>query len=140
MKITKVTYQKAFIIGPYLQEKVGFEAEITHPFLDAADGKFEIETPEMLLSRLKEMADKWHISQNPPLDGSDLHEHMKTKITFVNGQTPYIDYKQIESWEAEIDDCITLEQLEQWVKTHETFPGKLLPIINERRSALKTST
>lgn len=28
MKIVKITYQKAFVIGPYLQERIGLEAEL----------------------------------------------------------------------------------------------------------------
>lgn len=53
MNITKVTYQKAFVIGPYLQEKVGFEAEID----DAEDEK-------KALSTLKQIVEEWHKENN----------------------------------------------------------------------------
>jgi hypothetical protein len=55
MKIEKVSYQKAYVIGPYLQEKVGFEASI--------DG----DSPEEVLSKLRKMADEWHRANNPLL-------------------------------------------------------------------------
>jgi hypothetical protein len=55
MKIIKVTYQKSFVIGPYLQERVGFEAEI--------DGTCESEKDA--LSALKKISEEWHIANNP---------------------------------------------------------------------------
>jgi hypothetical protein len=55
MKITKVNYTKSYTIGPFLQEKVGFEAEI--------DGTCE--SPESALNELKRIADQWHIANNP---------------------------------------------------------------------------
>lgn len=66
MKIDKVSYQKAYIIGPYLQEKIGFEASI--------DG----DSPEEVLSKLRTMADDWHKENNPGLESNlgtlaDIH-------------------------------------------------------------------
>ena len=60
MKITRVSYQKAFVIGPYLQERVGFEAEID----DAED-------EAKALSKLKEIAEQWHIANNPQVHASE---------------------------------------------------------------------
>lgn len=54
MNIIKVTYQKAFVIGPYLQEKVGFEAEIDNA-----------EDEKKALTKLKEIAEQWHNENNP---------------------------------------------------------------------------
>lgn len=58
MKIEKVSYQKAYIIGPYLQEKVGFEASYNP----------NEETAEDVLSKLRKMADEWHKENNPHLE------------------------------------------------------------------------
>lgn len=57
MKVDKVTYTKSYSIGPFLQEKVGFEASI-----DPED------IPENVLNYLKVMADQWHKENNPHLD------------------------------------------------------------------------
>lgn len=54
MKYTKVTYQKAFVIGPYLQERVGIEIEID-----------ETEQPQDALTEAKRIAETWHIANNP---------------------------------------------------------------------------
>jgi hypothetical protein len=56
MKIEKVNYTKSYVIGPFLQEKIGFEASI--------DG----DSPEKVLSSLREMADEWHKANNPGLE------------------------------------------------------------------------
>lgn len=44
MKIEKINYQKAFVVGPYLQEKIGLEAQ-----LDEGDD------PDTCLQQLKGM-------------------------------------------------------------------------------------
>lgn len=59
MKITKVNYQKSFVIGPYLQERIGFEIEI--------DGTTESESAA--LTKAKEIAEVWHKANNPQLEG-----------------------------------------------------------------------
>lgn len=69
MNITKVTYQKAFVVGPYLQEKIGIEIEI-----DSRCG----EMPEFALDHAKEIVERWHKDNNPPLpdaapSGGDAH-------------------------------------------------------------------
>jgi hypothetical protein len=48
MKITKVTYQASYVTGPYLQHRIGFEAEI-----DGGNGEDEMKA----LATLKELAD-----------------------------------------------------------------------------------
>lgn len=101
MRVTKVTYQKAFIVGPYLQEKVGFEAEIN---------EFS-ETPQEALWSLKSMAEDWHKDANPKLDGSDLPPHLKTEVTFGNGQPLPTISKEKERLEIAIDNAQTLDQM-----------------------------
>lgn len=61
MNITKVTYQKAFVVGPYLQEKIGIEIEI-----DSRCG----EMPEFALDQAKEIVEKWHKDNNPSIEAS----------------------------------------------------------------------
>ena len=56
MKITKVNYQKVFPISPYVNEKIGFEAEID-----------DTESPEQTLTTLKEIAEQWHKENNKGL-------------------------------------------------------------------------
>lgn len=58
MNITKVTYQKAFVVGPYLQEKIGVEIDINEPAGDRV---------EFALDMAKEIVEKWHKDNNPPL-------------------------------------------------------------------------
>lgn len=57
MNIIKVSYEKLFPTAPYLNEKIGFEAEINE----------EKETPEQVLSQLSEIAEEWHKANNPHL-------------------------------------------------------------------------
>jgi hypothetical protein len=56
MKIEKVTYQKAFVVGPYLQERIGIEIQ-----LDDAD------TPQYVLNQAKAIVEGWHKEANPHL-------------------------------------------------------------------------
>jgi hypothetical protein len=107
MKITTVSYQKAFITGPFLQEKIGFEAEI--------EGGNQ--TAEGCLSLLKEMAERFHREANPhlyqeskPLD-PDLFKYQGLQVNHPPPNPHVIDYKQKESLEISIDNASTLEDL-----------------------------
>jgi hypothetical protein len=57
MKIEKVSYQKLFSIGNFLNERIGFEASID-----------EGESPEAVVKHLKEVADNLHKEMNPGLE------------------------------------------------------------------------
>jgi hypothetical protein len=48
MKIEKVSYQKLFSTGPYVNEKIGMEAQID-----------EGESPERALSEIKHSVEEW---------------------------------------------------------------------------------
>jgi hypothetical protein len=61
MKITTVNYQKSFVIGPFLQEKIGIEIEID-----------DTETPESALYLAKQIAEDWHKATNPQLEGMTI--------------------------------------------------------------------
>ena len=54
MKITKVSYQKTYSIGPYLTDRVGFEADLG-----------DNESCTEALAQLRKEADDWHIKTNP---------------------------------------------------------------------------
>lgn len=56
MKINTVTYQKAFVIGPYLQEKVGIEVQLD-----------EGESPDTVLDIAKGIVETWHRAANKEL-------------------------------------------------------------------------
>jgi hypothetical protein len=120
MKITKVSYQKTYSIGPYLTDRVGFEAEITQNPIPA-EGVIEIETEGLVLSRLEKIADDWHKKQHPHLYQESKPDDygftqppigpiLYTKESIV--PTPQvIDYKQKETLEISIDNATSLEQL-----------------------------
>jgi hypothetical protein len=54
MKVTKVTYQKIFPIGMYLNEKIGVEIDID-----------DTESPHQALSKAKEIVEQFHKDSNP---------------------------------------------------------------------------
>lgn len=62
MKVDKVSYQKAFIIGPYLQEKVGIEIQLD-----------EGENPDAVLGIAKGIVETWHRAAN-----KELYEQLGT--------------------------------------------------------------
>lgn len=103
MKITKITYQKAFITGPFLQEKIGFEAEVIE----------EIQSVPDALAQLKGMAEDFHKQSNP-----HLYQEGETKIWASPEGTiraypatiPTIS-KESERLEIQIDNAQTLEDL-----------------------------
>lgn len=59
MKLEKIIYQKAFVIGAYLQEKVGVEISID-----------EQDDPDTVFKDAKALVEKWHIENNPHLSES----------------------------------------------------------------------
>lgn len=61
MKIEKINYQKAFPIGPFLQEKIGIEIEI-----DNSPGSGE--TAEAALDLAKMIVEDWHKANNPHME------------------------------------------------------------------------
>lgn len=110
MKITNVSYQKAFATGPFLQEKIGFEAEIE-------DGE---ESVTAALTELKSLAEGWHNNNNPHLyQESGAEEYAANKMQQLQQEgrirptssPQVIDYKQKESLEIAIDNATSLESL-----------------------------
>lgn len=61
MKIDRITFQKAFVTGPFLQEKLGMEI-----LIDTANG----ETPEAAYTLAKQIVEQWHKDNNPVIPES----------------------------------------------------------------------
>lgn len=101
MKVDKVTYTKSYSIGPFLQEKVGFEASI-----DPED------IPENVLNYLKVMADDWHKENNPPtgmgieLPGGPMNIPIPDR--YVDRGNPK------EALAHDINSCIDIKVLESY--------------------------
>lgn len=113
MKIEKVTYQKTYSIGPYLTDRVGFEASLDEPRREE-DGSYTIFTPEGALSELEKFADAWHRKAHP-----HLYQEPNVLLQEIRNEPPPI--QQIENREkakgdikASMEDCITLEQLKEY--------------------------
>ena len=105
MKITKVSYQKAFITGPFLQEKIGFEAEIDEHIQSVHDA----------LTQLKGMTEDFHKESNPHLyqepDVPLPHfDRTPTYMPLQPGHLPTIS-KDTERLEILIDNATSLESL-----------------------------
>lgn len=101
MKITKITYQKAFITGPFLQERIGFEAEVIE----------EIQSVPDALAQLKGMAEDFHKQSNPHLyQESKTAEGVIAEFTRQSLGIPVIS-KESERLEIQIDNAQTLEDL-----------------------------
>lgn len=100
MKIEKVSYQKAYIIGPYLQEKVGFEASI--------DG----DSPEEVLSKLRKMADDWHKENNPHLDAPMPGQPLPIIQKISDDALSFVD-QQFEQLKNELEKIELREEAEQ---------------------------
>ena len=116
MRIIKVTYQKSFVTGPFLQERIGFEAEI-----DESE-----DSVTAALSDLRALAEGWHNNSNPHLHQEEKYpqpfpdpnrwEHMtdlKTpmKTTFESSPMPIIDRSSKEKLEIAIDNADSIETL-----------------------------
>lgn len=123
MKITKVSYQKTYSIGPYLTDRVGFEADVIE----------EIQSVEDSLSQLKDMADRWHRKENP-----HLYQESNTIISVPTATTPnatplesyrYAPPREIQTdksapgtYLSDIQSATTLEELKTF-KTIARSPG-----------------
>jgi hypothetical protein len=115
MKITKVSYQKAFVTGPFLQEKIGFEAEMDNEPVPQSDAML-FESPMAVLDRLKDMAEKFHKDANPHLyqESKGVSEWMAPTPPQEHWEIPKdipTISKDTEKLEISIDNATTLEDL-----------------------------
>lgn len=70
MTITKIKYERQFPIGPYLQERIGFEAELgSVPLPTPVEGMFPVrnETPEEAIAQLRQLCENIHKEKYPHL-------------------------------------------------------------------------
>jgi len=113
MKIDKVTYQKTYSIGPYLTDRVGFEATPSEPWMEE-DGTLHLDTADVMLTNLEKIADEWHRKAHP-----HLYQEPNVLLQEIRNEPPPI--QQVENREkakgdikASMEDCITLEQLKEY--------------------------
>lgn len=120
MTIEKVTYQKAFATGPFLQEKIGIEIFVT-PDDDA----------DMVFKMAKDRVDAWHKEANPhlyqegpveaqPFVRSNYQSSEKElKIEYINTDTTADTL-------TEIQNALTLEILKTFKVIASSDPSKVL--------------
>jgi hypothetical protein len=149
MKIEKVTFQTTYNIGPFLNVKVGFEAQLSGPYWEGseADGHFKIESPEEVLSNLRKLADEWHKKEYPHLYQEENKEPWVSSPTISKAQT--IEFRHIDSipiiskdserLEIEIDNAQTLEDLKKIKDANLALPHPILLQFNAKRDAITKS-
>lgn len=94
MKVNTISYQKAFVIGPYLQHRIGVEIQLE-----------EGEKPETVLSIAKGIVDSWHKEQYPVELPGQQGPMQESHVDRGN-------YK--EAMEADIKSCTDLKVLETY--------------------------
>lgn len=132
MTIEKVTYQKAFATGPFLQEKIGIEIFVT-PDDDA----------DMVFKMAKDRVDAWHKEANPHLYQEETYpqsfpnpnrfDHITDsknpmQVTYQNGAIPIIseDKGKPENTLYLIQNAPTLEILKTFKVIASSNPSKVL--------------
>lgn len=110
----KISYQRSYPIGPFLQERIGFETEIDPTEIEPMD---EIES-------LKRMCDEAHKRLNPnlPTDYSDVqgHPQAEQQKPIPEVQTDPIE-AQIQGHIEIIKMCRSIQSLRLREKTVERY-------------------
>lgn len=106
MIITKVSYSKKFPTGAYLNEDIGFEAEV-----DSMDD------PQEAIGHLKQMAEDAHKRNNP---GLYVEERPYTP-THIPG-VPDSKEERIQIMINDLNNSTTLKDLESWALLTRTSP------------------
>lgn len=130
MKITKVTYQKAFVTGPFLQERIGYEAEVDS----------DNESPSGALTMLQRMADIWHKENNPhiyqEIGSTNIPEHTILGVNqFMQQSSPIINI-QHEKIQIAIENAKTLEELKDIKTVNPLLPVPLMEMYNSKLKQL----
>jgi hypothetical protein len=97
-KTMKITYQRAYSIGPFLQEKIGFEVDVDFNFL------IEDDKVQLTLLQLKNRCDKAHKELNP---GLYITNTQTGEVSTGYDQPQPIPEVQIEKPAASIESTIT---------------------------------
>ena len=133
--IKDVGYNRGYVIGPYLQERPGVNADVV-----VEEGEDQEECALKALRYLKSITDKFHKEDNPHLyeESRSTHFHGLGPVpeNQIPSPMPIID-KRWEEFEINIDNAQTPEALEELIKQHETFPAKFIPAINAKRQSFK---
>ena len=114
MKITKVTYQAAYVTGPYLQHRIGFEAEI-----DGGNGEDEMKA----LATLKELADAFDKQVNnfeERMVSETPEPPIEVEQERVNGDDPQLAKAKADLEKIEFqEDAIFYLKNNGWIYTLE---------------------
>jgi hypothetical protein len=127
MTIEKVTYQKTYSIGPYLTDRVGFEA--------TPNGK-PSDDPSEMLTMLEEIADAWHKKAHPHLYQESKTDSLPLEARGMN-YVPIIS-KDKEKIEIAIDNAETIEDLNKVKEFYEFLPASLISHYNKRIQELSS--
>lgn len=103
MKIEKINYQRAYVTGPFLQDKLGIEISI-----DTDRG----ETPEAAYSWGKEIMDNWHKQNNPHLEGITITDAPGPPREIQIEKTP--EQQRIADLIKDINSCKEVKVLESY--------------------------
>ncbi len=119
MRAKTISYQKSFVIGPYLQEKIGVEVEIS-----------ETDSPTEVFLNAKTQVEEWHRSTNPGLymtnaiTGEVVYgtgAEPRTPAPLINEPRTTVDYLI-----SDVNSCDSLKVLETY-----KFIAKSNPAIQE---------
>lgn len=130
MNITKVKYERLFPVGAYLNEKIGFEAEIgSIPVVDKQLNDIgvypvKMESPQEVINNLRQLAEDIHKTKYPhfytegeidyPYSGLPMPSEQSSQK--VNSEiTPSKD-ERISSFIATINMCSSKKFLENFSK------------------------
>lgn len=120
MKIKTVRYERLFPVGAYLNEKIGFEAELDEPYLHQPEGnspQWLIETPEYVINHLRQLAENIHKEKYPHLYTESGTPIVVRQVEEVETTTPR--QEKIEGMKSIIKLCSTQSFLEKQRKNVE---------------------
>ena len=136
MPITSVTYQRAYVTGAFLQEKIGVEITLE-----------ENQDPLEALAEAKKLTDSFHMEANPHLhtttivypNGMPSFDEEESRPFFTSTipeQLPTIDISQ-EREAITIENASTMEEL---ATLKPTLNKALMPAYMKRLKQLTNST
>jgi hypothetical protein len=103
MKITTVTYQKTYSIGPYLTDRIGLEASLD-----------EGESVADILDNLRAKADEWHKAEHPHLYQETKTEMLTHEVKGGNPGIIQVDNLPPADYATAIQSAKTLEELKSF--------------------------
>lgn len=121
MTITKVKYEGLFPTGSYLNEKIGFEAEIgTVPSPSPIEGMYPVtsEDPLAAIEQLRKLAEQSHKAKYPHFysqENFQAHQPMQRP-----SEIPVIDHGKQTMIDI-INDCATVDELEKQINSVEKY-------------------